>query len=273
MESTPPRSEVVAPIDTLLNNVFNPEKVVAEPIDLTAYEGKNKFCVLLHNILSPQECTNLINWSESKTYEVAKINVGFGREKLMTDIRNNDRCIVDSPAVVEQIWQRILLSMNLSKPHNGELLNSLLHVPFVGGNQARNSRSEPCSWNAVGLNERMRFLRYDPGTYFAPHNDGCYMRGLEAGRERKGEVSFVTLQLYLNEGFEGGATRFLSHNYEDVGFDVVPQVGSVLLFQHDCYHEGALLKTGRKYAVRTDVMYSNKGPGWEYSAQPLLPNH
>ena len=38
--------------------------------------------------------------------------------------------------------------------------------------------------------------------------------------------------------------------------DVVPEPGMVLLFQHNIYHEGALVTGGLKYAMRTDVMYS-----------------
>jgi hypothetical protein len=35
----------------------------------------------------------------------------------------------------------------------------------------------------------------------------------------------------------------------------VPKSGSVLVFDHELLHEGALLKEGLKYAIRTDVMY------------------
>ena len=34
--------------------------------------------------------------------------------------------------------------------------------------------------------------------------------------------------------------------------------GSVLIFQHDIYHGGATLEKGRKYAMRTDIMYSKQ---------------
>jgi hypothetical protein len=38
--------------------------------------------------------------------------------------------------------------------------------------------------------------------------------------------------------------------------DVVPKTGSVLLFQHPLLHSGETVVRGRKYALRTDVMYS-----------------
>ena len=83
-------------------------------------------------------------------------------------------------------------------------------------------------------------------------------------------ISTAQAQIYLNEGFQGGATRFLSLQDESIGFDVVPQAGSIILFQHDCHHEGSLLVHGRKYALRTDVMYSNKGVDVEYSKVPVV---
>jgi len=109
----------------------------------------------------------------------------------------------------------------------------------------------PPTWNQrerACLNERLRFLRYHKGEYFGPHFDGEYRRD-------DGERSYITLMLYLNEGFEGGNTTFLDMNSE-ARYEVNLQTGMVLLFQHDIFHEGSLLKGGAKYCMRTDVMYS-----------------
>ena len=93
-------------------------------------------------------------------------------------------------------------------------------------------------------------------TYFRPHFDGTYTR------PDNSERSYITIQLYLNEGFKGGNTTFLYGKAQeswkfwekkDVG--VVPKTGRVLVFQHDILHEGSLLEEGIKYSVRTDVMY------------------
>ena len=120
---------------------------------------------------------------------------------------------------------------------------------------------------------------------------------MTAKQEWSAEQSFITVQVYLNEGFEGGATRF-APEFEEYGedeefccfddnigeevpapsaprklrqgFDVVPRTGSVLLFQHDCCHEGSLVTRGRKYTIRSDVMYTAKGPGHEYSERPII---
>jgi predicted 2-oxoglutarate/Fe(II)-dependent dioxygenase YbiX len=113
----------------------------------------------------------------------------------------------------------------------------------------------------VGLNERLRFLRYNEGEYFAPHCDGSFAYPADHPTKAH-QGSYVTFQLYLNEGFEGGATRFFP---ESLGwgstreyYDVVPKAGSVLLFEHRMYHEGEKLRKGRKYAIRSDVMYMSR---------------
>lgn len=225
-----------------------------------------KFCVVLRNIASDAECQSLIEMSETIGFSPAEVNVGGGKQIILKDIRNNDRCIYDSPGITEQIWQRVLRALEADEKSKDELL----HAPWAAHHYSRPSL------HAVGLNERMRILRYDPGTYFAPHCDGTYVRNMEAGPDRQGEMSFVTFQLYLNEGFEGGTTRFIARRQDENGdlnyVDVVPKIGSVLLFQHDCYHEGAMVNSGRKYVIRSDVMYTLHGPGHEYAIKPL-PGH
>jgi hypothetical protein len=46
-----------------------------------------------------------------------------------------------------------------------------------------------------------------------------------------GERSYVTVQLYLNEGFEGGATTFLEESYRATKVsDCVPKTGWLVRF-------------------------------------------
>ena len=86
--------------------------------------------------------------------------------------------------------------------------------------------------------------------YFKPHRDGSYH---EEGSSPP-KYSLVTLQLYLNEGMKGGATTFMRKG--GIGNVAIhPKVGLALLFVHDLEHEGSLLEEGRKYTIRTDVMY------------------
>jgi len=191
------------------------------PIELPS--GQKKLAFVLENVYSPQECEEMIRLTEAKGYEPALVNIGGGRQMLMTDYRNSDRCIIDDEIMADGIFQRI------KKYIPGDFKHCQLR----------------------SLNERLRFLRYDPGQYFASHRDGTYVR--ESG-PKCGERSCITVQLYLNGGFEGGSTTFLS-NDERERVEVVPKPGLVLIFQHDILHEGSAVTKGRKYSMRTDVMY------------------
>jgi hypothetical protein len=95
---------------------------------------------------------------------------------------------------------------------------------------------------AVGVNERFRFYRYEVGQQFNWHFDGAYERP-------NGERSQLTFMVYLNDGFEGGETSFSECR-------VVPVRGMALLFVHQLRHKGEPVRSGRKYVLRSDVMYA-----------------
>jgi prolyl 4-hydroxylase len=52
----------------------------------------------------------------------------------------------------------------------------------------------------------------------------------------------------LNDDFEGGSTDF-THD------TVAPERGAGLFFHHPHLHRGAPVTAGRKYVLRTDIMY------------------
>jgi len=140
-----------------------------------------------------------------------------------------------------------------------EFEKKIMHAPWMTSNKtssnilsSNSSHSNNESITAVGLNERMRFLKYKPGHFFAPHQDIPYVRGPDCGA-KAGEKSHITVQLYLNDKFKGGATRFLSGTRH---YDVVPKIGSALIFDHELLHEGSRVSGGIKYSVRTDIMFA-----------------
>src|SRR5438874_332533 len=71
----------------------------------------------------------------------------------------------------------------------------------------------------VGLNERLRYLRYGPRDKFKPHEDANY------SRPDGSAISLLTLQIYLNRGFSGGATTFLGYEDKSARVAVEPEVG------------------------------------------------
>ena len=196
------------------------------------------------SVLSPTECEQLIAITEAQGYEKALVNVGGGRQMAIDDVRKSGRCMIDAPEAAELIWKRV--------------------APLLPAEKGR----EGHEWRAVGLNERLRFLKYTPGDYFAPHRDGRYARtAKEPGAGEAGDCSAMTLMLYLNAPKLGGETNFLDAE-ESLVTAVAPKPGLMLAFDHELRHEGALLKAGVKYCVRTDVMYRKVAPDAPPKADP-----
>jgi hypothetical protein len=126
----------------------------------------------ISGVLSSTECQQLIDFAEAREFDAATINAWDG-PRLDTEVRNNDRFIVDDPALAERVWNRVEA-----------------FVPrMLLGRQVR------------GLNERFRFYRYAPGQKFSWHADAPF-------RRENGELSLLTFMIYLNDTYKGGATRF-----------------------------------------------------------------
>jgi prolyl 4-hydroxylase len=178
--------------------------------------GEDAFVV--HGFLSGEECDRLIARSEAIGYEAATVG-----EALAVEMRNNARVILDDPGLAAELWAR-------ARPL----------MPQVGGREA------------VGLNPRIRFYRYDVGEAFAPHYDGSYSPG-------DGTESRLTFMVYLNDGCEGGGTNFYAPG-GTVRLEVRSERGKAMIFAHLLLHEGAAVTGGRKYALRTDVMYRRPDP-------------
>ncbi|EME82944.1 uncharacterized protein MYCFIDRAFT_211204 [Pseudocercospora fijiensis CIRAD86] len=245
------------------------KKIDFSQTTLPEYHGL--YAVILDDVLSAEECDQFIKAAEATTkgeWERAMINVGGGRQRLMTDSRNCGRIIWDSKEVVAKIWKRIE-----HVPEVQEIVR-LQNVPEVFGNGPA-KRDEV--WTFTRPNERMRFLKYVGGEYFRPHCDGSYET------PGKKERSYFTLHLYLNNAgvptpderaemdpkdrlaaekvaLTGGATTFHSLSWNnDRDFDVLPKTGRILLFQHrNLLHSGADVVQGVKYTMRTDLLYARE---------------
>jgi len=132
----------------------------------------DKDIFVLHNVLSVDECKELIDFSEKQGYHEA--TVFTGREhKMVKGIRNNLRVLSDDQVLADKIWKRV-------KPY---------------------FKSKIQGFKAYGLNERFRYYKYEVGQRFKRHKDGAFERTLN-------DRSIYTFIIYLNEDFEGGETKF-----------------------------------------------------------------
>jgi hypothetical protein len=166
--------------------------------------------------LAAEACRDLVARAEALGCEAAPVTTARGFV-MRPDIRNNDRAMFDDVELAAALFQRI-------------------------------SDAAPrrlCGRRPVGLNERFRCYRYEPGQRFAPHYDGAFQRN----RRERSELTFM---IYLNDGFIGGHTAF-----HDFDVDVAPRRGMALLFQHQVLHEGCAIESGVKYVLRSDVMYGD----------------
>jgi len=130
--------------------------------------------------------------------------------------RDQDRVMLDVPEIADDLFNRI--KDNLPK-RMGE-------------------------FELLGLNERLRFYRYRTGQGFSAHMDHWY-------QANDTDISLLTVLVYFNNDFAGGQTRFM----EQIDKVVEPEPGKVAIFQHKLRHEGCIVSSGVKYALRADVMY------------------
>jgi hypothetical protein len=178
-------------------------------------------CVfVIHDFLSQAECVELIRRSESLAWETGTVG-----EEIVSGVRNNERVLFDDPSLADDLFGR-------ARPFIPEPIDGLV---------------------LVGFNERWRFYRYGPSQTFKPHRDGMYLRVKER------EESRLTFMVYLNDRMTGGQTRFFL-GMEDAFrgnpyLSVQPKAGMALVFVHRIWHEGAVVESGQKYVLRTDVMY------------------
>jgi len=175
----------------------------------------------IDNFFSQAECDEAIAFGENHGFEDAMVTTNAGAVRL-EDVRNNDRVIVDDATRAASLYER---------------LATVLPAEF--------DSSRP-----VCLNERLRLYRYDVGQKFDWHRDGYFQRDDLRSR--------FTFMVYLNDDFEGGGTSFDSRSFASDAFErftIRPKTGMALLFHHPVMHRGDAVTKGRKYALRTDVMY------------------
>lgn len=247
-------------------------------LNLPDPKDQHKLAFTYDNVLTKTECEDLINQAETE--------IGFSKDHTQFYLgRDNSRACRISPKFAETVYQRVK-----------ESLPDFWYSARVKNHDGTNSK-----WRVMGLNEFVRFYRYDPGNYFKLHRDGAYSRDTVSYqnptdpegpainlKERIGERSFITFIVYLNEGFEGGETSFHAAGVcsrtpgetlkSPEPINCIPETGKALIFQHDILHEGNRLVSGTKYAFRMDVMYSrvyDDEQGEEvlpknYQDQPLL---
>eukprot|EP00949_MAST-11_sp_MAST-11-sp1_P000231 g231.t1 len=172
-------------------------------------------------LLSAAECRQIIAVVESTGFVATN-----QRETRYAAARRNGRLQCDAPALAELLWTRC----------------AGLFQDMEDGKKA------------VGFSHNFRFYKYSPGDAFGMHVD-------DSVDHCGGVKSAFTLLVYLNDNLEGGATVFYRGSNPKKAKEVLaflPKQGSALAHIHGprcMLHEGAQVKSGIKYLMRTDVLY------------------
>ena len=176
---------------------------------------------IIRGVLPREECTRLVALAEQQGFESDE-HYFVPQDGLTTQLCC--RALVESQRISEDLYARV---------HR--------HLPRRLGAQT-----------VCGLSENLRFLRYDAGQAFAPHVDGPTVK---ADIGIASQLSFILYMTGAGEDYGGGLTRFVDEAAPKHGVDVVAKAGDVLIFSHSLMHEGTAVTHGRKYVLRTDVMY------------------
>jgi hypothetical protein len=96
------------------------------------------------------------------------------------------------------------------------------------------------------VNDHFRFSKYSEGQFFGIHTDGI-------NQDSKGGRSVMTLNVFLNDTFEGGETDFLDMS-KTLRVTAVPKPGRGAIFDRYIYHRGNVVRGGFKYLLRSDIM-------------------
>ncbi|CAF3407494.1 unnamed protein product [Rotaria socialis] len=195
------------------------EKVKQSLRKVDLFPGKDLVCFVLYNVFAPEECQFLIDSIE---------NIGFNKLLYGENYRTNTRTQIKQTDLANEFFLRV---------------QDFLPKQWPG-------HKNTSHWELMNLNDHLRICRYEPGQFFAPHFDGIFKKSYM-------EQSQLTIMAYLNHSYTDGHTNFLDDTTKPHGitYALKPETGMVLIFQHDLFHEGETVSTGKKYIMRSDVMY------------------
>ena len=91
---------------------------------------------------------------------------------------------------------------------------------------------------------------YNDYGFFPLHRDVQY--------EHEGMFTKYTINIFLNEEFEGGETDFLKDDKQTLWIRAHPKTGTGALFDEEIWHRGNTVTKGKKYLLRAHVLMPKK---------------
>ena len=205
--------------------------------------------ILTKNLLTSSECLSICQAAENHAGGLSTVELCGGKNRIC------NRIAFRSTQLDTILWNRVskyLDDINIT-PENSDL--------FL-------SRGMEGTWKPTSLSGVYRVVKYTSGGHISPHFDGEFVIDND-------NRSIKTILIYLNDGYEEGKTNFLDHRDDNIGEryfetdkgakqaspeDIVASVpietGIAVVFDAKMLHEGTTLKSGTKWLLRADIIYS-----------------
>jgi len=187
-------------------------------------ETEDVTCFTIDDVLTPEECQELIELTEEIGYKSATINIGGGKEAILPSYRKSDNCITTNKEWAGRLWACV---------------KDIVRVEIDGCIPA-------------GIHEKLEFIRYTEGDFYNQHLDKTIIR--PSGKE----MSMMTFYLYLNDDFQAGALSLVNPQDDVIGIECRPQTGRLLLYEQKLHTKDNVVRSGLKYILRADIMFKRR---------------
>ena len=276
VESEPARDSsgtfvnAVAFAPSVMNKICRRNQTGNVRIEREELPGLGESALLLHGVLSPEECQVLVD--EISGHEWLPVGIDGMKRGFnpATDQIGSWRLSHFSNMLAQTLWTRIA-------PH-------IPRVRLMNDDTPTDFDDHPV-WRAAGVAPLMRFIRYKQSGALIPHYDSTHILN---GQKR----TLMSVVLYVSAPTAGGGgeTRFINDpqqgvarhqkdysdwtrlaQEDDILLPVKPQTGSALIFDHRLLHDSApITGAGEKIIIRTDLEYLRCGlPARVFEARML----
>ncbi len=217
----------------------------------------------IKDILSVKECEILIREAEKSGFQPSPPSGGGHGQTPRTGARTSQFYVKDNKELADILWERV-------KEFVPNSLRDIKQVPYM------NSFTKGDEFKPIGVNEHLRFYKYDPGQFILKHDDYRMSRfRYDVNTDQYYEqMSFLTLIIYLNEGFQNGRTLFWTKfatvgttghcrfkrdiEFTESDVSIIPETGKAVIHDHMVQHEGEAPSKSTKYILRTDILHEKK---------------
>ena len=215
------------------------------------------------NFLTQNECNRLIDDAENGGFKPSALSGGGHGRTGREGARTSQFYVKDDVDFANILWKRVKSWV----PSN---LRDIKPVPYMS------SVTRGDEYKAIGVNEHLRFYKYNVGQHILKHDDYRMSRYRYDPNQDKYyyQMTFFTLLIYLNDEFQEGQTTFwtkyategvVGHcrfirdlEFTEADLKITPKTGRALINDHMVQHEGEAPKKGIKYIMRTDIVHERE---------------